>query len=805
VRPAAGRPKAQETFPESERTFLALAEQSPTMIFINQGGKILYANPSGEILMGYSRAEFYAPGFNYMGLILPEYQPAMREAFQLHQEGREVGPIEYALRTKSGERLDAIISTRLIDFRGGRAILGVVTDITERKRSEAELLNYRLNLEKLVAERTAELSASEQKFRGLVDNIAVGIALISPEMKILALNAQMRRWFPAVNPEDSPVCYRSFNNPPRDGICSYCPTCLTLRDGLVHETITQTPAGETIVNYRVISSPIMSPQGKVIAAIEMVDDITARRRTDEELEKYRRRLEDLVRERTDQLRRSEEIFRIAAQSTIDLIYNWDLDTGRLEWLGNIDRALGYESGEFPRTIEAWEDAIHPKDRARVTAALRDHLERRAEWEQEYRIRAKDGSYRHWQDHGTALWKADGTPYRMIGSCADITEKKRMEEELLKAQKLESVGVLAGGIAHDFNNILTGIFGHISLARLLVPPESKIAQALSEAEKSCLRAKSLTQQLLTFSRGGAPVKRVGSLGALLKEAADFVLHGSRVEARFSVPDDLWPLEMDEGQISQVINNIVLNAVQAMPGGGCVSIRAANIRLDEGSGLLLPPGPYVTIEIADQGPGIPPEHLPRVFDPYFTTKQKGSGLGLAIAYSIVKNHGGLISIDSEKGRGSVFAIRLPAAPGASPAAAEKELPPIRGEGRILVVDDEETVRRVAVDMLSHLGYQPIGARGSSEAIKLYGQARAEGQPFAAVIMDLTIPGDLDGVTAAGRILEDDPSAKIIVSSGYAVSPIMADHARHGFSGAIAKPYKIRDLSEVLGMILWPESEI
>jgi PAS domain S-box-containing protein len=798
--------KTEQALRESEQTFLALAEQSPTMIFINQGGKIVYANPSCEKLMGYSRAEFYADGFDFLRLIMPEHHPAIRENFQIHQNGQEVTPIEYALRTKTGPRLSAITSTRLIYFRGGRAILGVVTDITERKRAEAELENYRLNLEQLVEERTAELSSSEQKFRALVDNIAVGISLISPEMRIVTLNAQMRRWFPAADPAAAPLCYRSFNNPPRDQVCSYCPTIQTLRDGQVHEAVTETPAGGGIVNYRVISSPITDSRGKVIAAIELVDDITAQRQTEEELEKYRRRLEDLVRERTEQLRRSEEIFRIAAQSTSDLIYDWDIGSQRLEWLGNIDRALGYESGEFPRTISAWENAIHPEDRGRVLAALRDHLERRREWEQEYRIRTKGGSYRHWLDHGSAIRTADGAASRMIGCCADVTEKNRMEEELLKAQKLESVGLLAGGIAHDFNNILTGILGHISLGRLIAPPESKIARTLSEAEKSCLRAKALTQQLLTFSHGGAPVKKAGHLGALLQETAEFVLHGSRIKVRLAVADDLWPVEMDEGQISQVINNIVLNAVQAMPEAGTIAIRAANVFLDGESGLLLNPGPYVEVEISDQGAGIPSEHLPRVFDPYFTTKQKGSGLGLAIAYSIVKHHGGVISVASEAGQGSTFIIRLPAAPGAAIAPApEAELPPVRGTGKILVVDDEETVRRVATEILSHLGYEAKDARGSSEAIELYAQARAGGAPFSAVIMDLTIPGDVDGVAVASRILELDPAARIIVSSGYAVSPIMSDYAAHGFVGAIAKPYQIRELSEVLGRVLNLKSEI
>ena len=378
---------------------------------------------------------------------------------------------------------------------------------------------------------------------------------------------------------------------------------------------------------------------------------------------------------------------------------------------------------------------------------------------------------------------------------DITETDRLLEELQRLKKLESVGRLAGGIAHDFNNVLTAIVGNIGLAKMCTAPEDESYPMLEDAEKASLRAKELTQQLLTFSRGGSPIKEPISAGEVVRDSANFSLTGSKVKCQFSLPDDLWPVDADAAQIGQVVQNLVINADQAMPEGGFVRVAAENMVLAAEAGLPLEPGRYVCISVADRGMGIQPEHLPRVFEPYFTTKKGGSGLGMATAHSIVRRHGGHITVDSELGVGTTFRVYLPASEKGPPPreAAAGNLP--AGGGRVLVMDDEEMVRDVCSSMLASLGYEVELARDGAEAVEAYRRARSEGRPFDAVVMDLTIPGGMGGKEAIGELLKVDPKVKAIVSSGYSNDPVMAEFGEHGFSGVVAKPYRIEELGEAL----------
>jgi PAS domain S-box-containing protein len=383
---------------------------------------------------------------------------------------------------------------------------------------------------------------------------------------------------------------------------------------------------------------------------------------------------------------------------------------------------------------------------------------------------------------------------------DISERRRMEQELQKAQKLESIGLLAGGIAHDFNNILTAILGNITLARMFLPPGEKAIARLAVAEQASLRARGLSQQLLTFAKGGAPITETTAVPHLVREAVGLALRGSNVRDEYFFPGDLRPVEADEGQLNQAICNLVLNAVQAMPEGGVLTITAANEVLPAENTLSLLPGDYVRIDITDQGIGIAAELQERIFDPYFTTKERGSGLGLAISFSIIKRHGGTITVDSAPGRGSTFSIFLPASQkrlGAPQAAETEEFVP--GTGRILVMDDEKTVSEVAAELLHHLGYRAETVRDGAEAITAYRQALASGEPFDAVITDLTVPAGMGGKETVRRLLEIDPHAKVIVSSGYGNDPIVADFARYGFKGVIPKPYKTAELSRTLQEVL------
>jgi PAS domain S-box-containing protein len=379
---------------------------------------------------------------------------------------------------------------------------------------------------------------------------------------------------------------------------------------------------------------------------------------------------------------------------------------------------------------------------------------------------------------------------LLGVTRDITVRKKLEEDLIRAQKLEAVGILAGGIAHDFNNLLTAILGNISLAKTYAEPGDRTHDRLVSAENAAMRAKGLTQQLLTFSKGGSPIRKAVSLGDVVKESVDFSLRGSDLRCALDIPPDIWPVEIDEGQIGQVINNLIINACQAMPGGGVITVECRNVVIGEADALPLKEGNYVQLSVSDQGTGILPQNLTKIFDPYFTTKQDGSGLGLATSYSIVKRHDGHIHVESEPGVGTIFSVYLPAS-ASRPVVSVEEETPLAGKERVLVVDDEESVRRVAREMLIRLGYDVEVAEDGAQAVMMYGRAKKAGEPFHVVIMDLTIPGRMGGAEAITKLSEIDPSVRAIVSSGYSNDEIMADYRHHGFAGVISKPYTLREL--------------
>ncbi len=409
--------------------------------------------------------------------------------------------------------------------------------------------------------------------------------------------------------------------------------------------------------------------------------------------------------------------------------------------------------------------------------------------------SKDGAERIIADSGAPIRDRESRIIGVVLVFRDATEKERLEAEFLKTQKLESVGILAGGIAHDFNNILTAIIGNISLAKKYALPDDKIMERLQDAEKASMRAKDLTRQLLTFSRGGAPIKKIISVAEIIRDSAKFALRGAKVKCEFSIPDELWPADVDEGQISQVIHNMIINADQAMPDGGIIIVSAENRDVTETHNLPLRPGRYIHISIRDTGTGLSPDFFDKIFDPYFTTKQKGSGLGLTSSYTIVKKHDGHISVESIVGKGTTFHVYLPAPDKVSVVTERKAETLHLGRGRVLVMDDEKTVRNVLGEMLKYLGYEVEFAGDGNEALELYKKAKKFSKSFDVVIMDITIPGGMGGKDTIKKLLEMDPKARAIVSSGYSTDPIMADFRSYGFASLVTKPYLIEELSSVL----------
>jgi signal transduction histidine kinase/CheY-like chemotaxis protein len=378
---------------------------------------------------------------------------------------------------------------------------------------------------------------------------------------------------------------------------------------------------------------------------------------------------------------------------------------------------------------------------------------------------------------------------------EIVERKRAEEALQKAQKLESLGVLAGGIAHDFNNLLLGVFANIDMARVHAARSDEVLLYLNEAMKVFNRAKDLTRQLLTFAKGGAPLQKTGSLEHLLRETVRFGLSGSSISYAFDIAGDLWLCDFDENQMAQVVQNIILNAQEAMPSGGSITVKALNTFVKAGEYPDLDEGRFVAISIRDTGAGIPNEILPRIFDPFFTTKQKGSGLGLSIAYSIIIRHKGHIDVESEPGKGANFHILLPASDRSS-LPRETSVPAVHiGSGRIMVMDDEEFVRNILGKMLKTMGYAVSIARNGSEALQLFSRAMECGSPFKAVIFDLTIPGAMGGKEAIAALRKIAPSIIAIATSGYSEDPIMSNPASFGFTASIRKPYRESELAALL----------
>lgn len=382
--------------------------------------------------------------------------------------------------------------------------------------------------------------------------------------------------------------------------------------------------------------------------------------------------------------------------------------------------------------------------------------------------------------------------------SDITDKKKMEKQFIENDKMESIAVLAGGIAHDFNNLLTGIIGNLSLMNL-ADNIDEIRKIIVKTEKAADRAIKLTNQLLTFSSGGAPVKQEISVYNVLKESIEFSLHGSKIKCEFDENIEINNINADENQIAQVINNIVINAIQSMPNGGILKVKAGNKTIKKSSHLIIEPGEYIYISIKDTGTGIPKNIIKKIFEPFFTTKQTGSGLGLATAYSIIKNHNGYIDIKSEIGKGAEFIIYLPSIPGKSICSQNIKTYIEKGTGRVLILDDEKMIREVAGEMLEKIGYDVEVSDNSAQAIELYSQSMKDNNKFDVVILDLTLPGDIGGEEVIKELIKIDPEIKAIVSSGYSNDPVMSNFKEYGFKAVVPKPYRINDLSAALKQLL------
>jgi len=542
-------------------------------------------------------------------------------------------------------------------------------------------------------------------------------------------------------------------------------------EGLYHATLS-----DAVIFVSMRTVPYRGADGTIRGGIGIVEDVTRRKETEER----------------------QRIFASLVDHSTDLIEIASLD-GEVFYLNRAGRELlGMDLSDEERKPEAGAYALEkdPEAQREMLEALR----RTGSWNGETAIRhKKTGLPVPVEVHAFAIRDPDsGEAIALASISRDLTLRKKMEEEMARSEKLDSIGILAGGIAHDINNFLTAIVGNVALAKMYANRQGDAFNRMEEIEKAAFRAKDVAQQLLTFSKGGAPVKKVISIRDLATESAGFALRGSNVKCEFSFPDDLWNVEADEGQLSQVVNNLLINAAHAMPDGGTIQVACRNVVVG-GEDPILRPGNHVSVSVMDHGTGIPPAILSRIFDPYFTTKQKGSGLGLSTAYSIIKRHGGRLSVESHPGIGTTFEFCLPATDRKVPAPDVDEERWMVGRGRILVMDDEESVREMARDMLKMLGYSVAVARDGIEAIDIYRRAAASGEPFDLVLMDLTIPGGMGGKETIRELLKIDRDAKAVVCSGYSNDPIMSCYEAYGFRGVIPKPYSMKQLATLIEEIL------
>ncbi|HJV34797.1 PAS domain S-box protein [Geomonas sp.] len=501
------------------------------------------------------------------------------------------------------------------------------------------------------------------------------------------------------------------------------------------------------------------------------------------------------------LRQNEELLKVLMEE-MPVGIGWTDESGAVQYLNRclIDW-LGYTIDDLP-TIDRWllSTLPDPEYRAKIKEAWsRAMAATRTPGAVvspfEARLTCSDGSVRH------VILNLRLVHNRIVYIFTDVTRWQSMQSELLKTQKLESLAILAGGIAHDFNNILTGILGNISFLGLLLDGSHPARKPLENAEKASLRAAELAHQLLTFAKGGQPVMKPVSVADLVQESLNLALRGSKVTTTVDIAASLDGILADEGQMSQVFNNVIINALQAMPEGGALGVRGENVILDADNSAALPAGCYVRVSFTDQGCGITMEDQQKIFDPYFTTKAGGTGLGLASVHSIVAKHQGKIEVDSTLGHGTTFTFYLPSAgelvatppPASQPPALEAV-----SKGAILVMDDEEPIRTLTTGILEFLGYSVTTCSTGEEAVSLYREARETGEPFFAVIMDLTVPTGMGGKDAARHILALDPAARLIVSSGYSNDPVMARFAEHGFCAAIIKPYRSTEIQQALSEV-------
>ena len=642
----------------------------------------------------------------------------------------------------------------------------------------------------LARKQLAKLEGAETRIRSIIDHILDGMIAVDDQGAIQSMNPAAEKMFGCVNNEMVghkftkliPKSY-NFESGGEPVACAW--DDLSKRTGSITLAVGRTLKQTTFPVEISLSEMVVDQQQLYVA---MVRNVTDQRRFEQELAAEK------------------ESLAVTLRSIGDGVITTDVQ-GKIIMINHAGEAMtGWTSPEAigqPLKI-VFDIAIDLAAQARIQkSGFRNEAHSLLlSLPENATLRSKDGVERVIEQVASPIRDSKNEIAGVVLVFRDITERQKTEDERRKAETLEQLGLLAGGIAHDFNNLLTAIIGNISLASLLLPPDDEMVTRLNDAKNASLRARDLAQQLLTFARGGAPIKKTASIGKLIQDTVSFSLRGSHSRSEFQFGPDLWPAEIDPGQISQVIANLVVNADQAMPNGGTLRVSCENFVYDGNTEPVpdLMPGDYIRISIKDEGVGISEHYLKRIFDPYFTTKSHGNGLGLATTYSIIKNHNGLIMVESQQHVGSTFTIYLPALKDQLMPTEPVTLTPAptgngAGTGRILIVDDEEAIRALVEFTLTRLGYQVAQAENAAEGVNIYREKFEAGERFDAVILDLTLPGGMGGKEALKKLIEIDPTVNAIVSSGYATDATMSRYQDFGFRGVIAKPYEASELGRIV----------
>ncbi|MFW6123102.1 MAG: PAS domain S-box protein [Thermodesulfobacteriota bacterium] len=762
------RQRAEAALRESERKYRLLVSNIPAVVFRG------YADWSVEVfddkieeLTGYSQEEFNSGRLKWADLILAEDVDECQNIFREAMKGTGAYVRQYRIRHKQGHILWIQARGQIIRDPQSRIdhVYGVFFDITKQREIEEALRE------------------SEEHLKTIMDSIRAGVVMIEAESRrIVDVNHYAGEMIGLSRDQLlERDCRGLFCIEEMDGCPVLSPSLLPMET----ECCLTTSQNQAIPILKTAAT--IKRGGRTYILLSFLD-LTGQKKVEKDLAAEKERLGVTLRSIGDGVIATDTRGKVVLMNQVaEDLTGWTQEEARGLPVAKIFRLV------HEVTRKTCDTRVNKVIRTGKVVSLPTHII----------LQARDGAEYLLAASAAPIVDQQSQVIGVVLVFQDVTQKRQTEAELQKMEKLTSLGILAGGIAHDFNNILTGILGNISLAMISTPQRGEIFRRLAEAEQATLRARDLVQQLLTFAKGGAPVKEVTSLGEIIRDSATFACRGSQVRCDITFLQDLWHVEVDPGQISQVIQNLAINAIQAMPTGGAITIQAKNVLLEEDGGLPLPPGKYVEIQVKDQGMGIPADYLPKIFDPYFSTKQKGSGLGLATAYSIIKNHEGYMTVESTLGEGTTFFIYLPAS-AQKIVSDQKELACRfhQGRGRILVMDDDAGVRQVAGKMLSHLGYEVDFAADGAEAIEKYQGALSDGQSFDLVIMDLTIPGGMGGEEALQALLKIEPRTRAIVSSGYADDPIMTRYKEYGFSGVIKKPYRVSTFSQVLQEVLEQE---